>query len=492
MEYYRENKNSFMLLGLFEGADDLKRLYFDVNLYRYPDEDICLFKEFPHRQLVLPFLIGSHLEPTCTSYFLTRQLFNLSPLPIELYADFRPANDWQSCLLIDNAKMQKLCDLDSNMKRCQFHSALEDYASFFLPTSADLLEQFKLALLVFSLFILPLVCTFSVITNTITLIILAQESMLKDPLSPYFRLNTLFNLLLSFLFFGEMFVLCLGEHSLFCSALWRSSFGQYFKIVGLGFLRNSLKFACSFSLILLSAKRLELAGAKQMWLVRLLTEPRLNRLASCLFIFGMGLSIVELFKYKHVELDRFSDTQNQLPQLNNFLISTQLHGIPSAILDKTSVLCYLAFQAMNIIIGNILAFLINGLLDYKLVKQTLANVRSKRELLKHDQSARKLEKLKKAEQTAHKVSKLLFINSCGNLLLRAPEFAYNVYFTVTFCFSRLGLVDKNIIHSESLRSSQVMETLAQLIFSASLGVNIFLFYKLNKNFRSSLRARFYS
>lgn len=41
------------------------------SIYEYPDEDLCLFKEFPHERSVYPLIVpGKRLECTCTLYWL--------------------------------------------------------------------------------------------------------------------------------------------------------------------------------------------------------------------------------------------------------------------------------------------------------------------------------------------------------------------------------------------------------------------------------------
>ena len=47
-----------------------KEVSFDP-IYEYPDEDVCLFKEFPHEHLVLPLIVsGKQLNCTCTLMWL--------------------------------------------------------------------------------------------------------------------------------------------------------------------------------------------------------------------------------------------------------------------------------------------------------------------------------------------------------------------------------------------------------------------------------------
>ena len=41
------------------------------SIYEYPNEDLCLFKDFPHNRYVYPLIMpGRQLECTCTLYWL--------------------------------------------------------------------------------------------------------------------------------------------------------------------------------------------------------------------------------------------------------------------------------------------------------------------------------------------------------------------------------------------------------------------------------------
>ena len=60
MSSLTENKAKIITLEFYEEVDDLKQPY------SYPNEDICLFKTFPHKRLIIPIIILGKLEAECS------------------------------------------------------------------------------------------------------------------------------------------------------------------------------------------------------------------------------------------------------------------------------------------------------------------------------------------------------------------------------------------------------------------------------------------
>jgi len=62
---YNKLKNRSILLQFYDKSSDL------TEPYAYADIDLCLFKHFPHTQLVYPsILLGQQIECTCTLVWL--------------------------------------------------------------------------------------------------------------------------------------------------------------------------------------------------------------------------------------------------------------------------------------------------------------------------------------------------------------------------------------------------------------------------------------
>ena len=81
----KNGKANFMILIIHQTL-------LNINLYRYPNEDICLFKHFPHKNFVLPLLNPeSILECTCTHLFLIQYAYSLKNFIIDYTINY-PVN----------------------------------------------------------------------------------------------------------------------------------------------------------------------------------------------------------------------------------------------------------------------------------------------------------------------------------------------------------------------------------------------------------------
>ena len=91
-------------------------------IYAYPNEDICLFKEFPNDQLVYPvIMIEDKFECTCTLAWLTR--YYMSYITIDKYM-YRPLS------FANMSTVEEFCAKENNLTKiyraCNFTSMFEN------------------------------------------------------------------------------------------------------------------------------------------------------------------------------------------------------------------------------------------------------------------------------------------------------------------------------------------------------------------------------
>ena len=99
-----------------------KYVSFD-RVYEYPDEDLCLFREFPHQQLVYPVLVpGRVIKCTCTIKGL-RFYAHLYSSAIKETTEYS-LND-KSGFLYDLNATYAFCDESFNMTACQFEQRFQ-------------------------------------------------------------------------------------------------------------------------------------------------------------------------------------------------------------------------------------------------------------------------------------------------------------------------------------------------------------------------------
>lgn len=124
-EFVRDDRNNvddeMFILRFFYLKNSVS---FD-HIYAYPDEDMCLFKHFPHARLVIPLLVpGRQLECTCTLKWLQ--------LRIQLYASFVETTfdysmNYQEANLINKTNTYLFCN--ESLVHCDFESVFNNCES---------------------------------------------------------------------------------------------------------------------------------------------------------------------------------------------------------------------------------------------------------------------------------------------------------------------------------------------------------------------------
>nr|QVK45829.1 G protein-coupled receptor [Proales similis] len=423
------------------------------NTYGYPDADLCLFKRFPHQRLVLPFLINDQRECTCTAFFLKKQVLEIDPLDGRLGS----ALGWlvninsdmnENFITCDLDEMQAKCDLEKRLDQCQLQPSGSLDSSGVVLTYEDTLTIMQSVQYVFNLYLMPVACLASLTSNSLLLITLRRYDMLQENLMQFMWMAGVFNIALTLTYPLDLFSLCLGRDSIFCSSMWSSLFAQYAKIVVSGFLQNLFKFASSMCLLMVSAHRYALAsGQDQHRFVKRLVSLSRSRLIAWVLFVGTLLSVVKIFQYsvKDVQKDPFlNEDYIQLPLLRSFVLSSYyLYGSgPTFAYDLLSLSFYFLFDLLNVLCSHIGCFLLNMWFDVLLFRVTRSNLKAKTRLY-NEYKTIAFEKVAEAEATSHRVIKLVVLSSASSFLLRLPDVLLSFYFSISYALSRFNLLSIN-------------------------------------------------
>ena len=96
-----------------------------TTFYSYPEEDICYFKDFPHKHLVIPYLYTMRkINCTCTLkwiHFYNENYEKISPRLKKDYYDYVSQN-----LHIKLISTLKLCGNDFKRLNCDFERKLNN------------------------------------------------------------------------------------------------------------------------------------------------------------------------------------------------------------------------------------------------------------------------------------------------------------------------------------------------------------------------------
>jgi len=181
MNYLNLNMNKKVIKLEFRHQNEISS--FDA-IYEYPNEDLCLFKYFPHERLVFPLLVpGKRLECTCTLYWLQKSL-HLYENEIKMTSDYNMNyNDetFEKTFLFCNSSFNSSeCRFEKIFNLCKILSKEEEFIfpehTFSFEIDFDILYIIKFVEFILMVILAPIFCFIGIIHNGLSILIIKNSS----------------------------------------------------------------------------------------------------------------------------------------------------------------------------------------------------------------------------------------------------------------------------------------------------------------------------
>ncbi|CAF0813248.1 unnamed protein product [Brachionus calyciflorus] len=449
----------------------------------FPDEDFCIYKNFPFNQLVnIIFDRFSYdtvdLSLSCTAFWVTHKIFNYQIF----FSTYGKLNVSYKDLL-ERSNFNKMLD------KCNFNMRLDlcDYKNISLinisKSPADILYLFGLIEKIIDFILTPLACLLGILLNMLTILI-----TLKATTNSNFILNNQFyymkwNAMLNFtICLIQNFRLFYAISNLDNDLNFIKSYPvQILYIFFFQFLLSSLKFSSSCAYLYFSILRCSLIGREHGKIFVLMMNANPKRLILSTLILSGMLNLVKLFSY---EINKF-----------NFALDYPTHvTVPLLLgLKYTELILIDGFNFLTDLI-NYFGFLIVSLVfDLILINKLRKTIKTREKLVKGNFLN------KSNDDLQFKSLALLILNSTFNFLLRLPEMYNLIYLNfslINSIFKNGYIQSKNLFYLFNFASrSNIMFTLyktTSFLYLLSISSNFFMFYTFNSIFRFSLKKYFKS
>ena len=245
--------------------------------YKFPDEDICLFKDFPHSQLVMPLIVfypirvSKYEKCSCTLYWLIQnyKYYTFSGFKFLRKEVFMASEseDYFFNLTVNRCIRRPMLNNNGTIHSCNFSRLFENCNhTTFKTSSFNGIQNFiilKWFRNVTEVYIRTILCSFGLITNIFTLKVIRIKKNSKNfnnPMYKHIGFNALFNILFCLIYLFSLMNICIYPNNSFCSSIWRTEFSQYFHIYVILFFGNSLRLCCNISNVFFSISRFALSG----------------------------------------------------------------------------------------------------------------------------------------------------------------------------------------------------------------------------------------
>ena len=402
-----------------------------TELYEYPDEDFCLFSNFPHDKLIYPLIQpGSDINCSCTILFLIRYVQNFAGIDQWIVKKSKMVYDTSpNFYCIKKLDLLKKCNFEKRLiscKRSNFSIGGTKKEYFFdINYVFDIENLFILLKFIVVTILNPFLSFFGLLTNIFVIVVarniknlkkdgLNNQKKTKDTIFKHIIIYSCFNVLFCALTILKPINEC-TTFTLFCSSVYTSKSAQWFKIIFIEFLGNIIKLCCNISYTFITFSRIVVVYNKFGGFLTYLTKKLWLYFISMLSI-GILLNLYKIFQYK---IDSFEITQD-LANINK-AFPTDKYNYMSCDVELKIGLCSF-FNIMRIVssfINDVLFFLITIIFDIFLINGINLFIKRKKNLIENfveDEDAKKRNKL----------SKMIIINNIIYLISHLPEFLLTI------------------------------------------------------------------
>jgi hypothetical protein len=286
-------------------------LFFN-RFYTFPNEDICLFKNFPHSQLVLPLIIFDPTkfetnEYSCTLVWLQQYYklyFSRDFTVFSRYINIDP--EYKDLFVNETLGQYKIseekfvsCNFSQRFEKCEFNSMLK---TFPLNGIFSLRFMLKWCQYVIEVYMRTFLCFFGLITNILTIKVIRNKKHPKsfsNSMYKHIYFNALFNVGYCVIYLLSLINICIYQKTSFCSSIYRTEFAQYLYIYINLFLGNTFRLCCNISYLVFSVSRFALSGTSNKNRLRKFIEKQnVKRFYIIVFILLLGFSSFLVFENK--------------------------------------------------------------------------------------------------------------------------------------------------------------------------------------------------
>jgi hypothetical protein len=454
---------------------------FDI-YYEYLDEDLCLFKNFPHSRAVYAVLDpGKSLKCTCTLAWLQfyYELYEPFINPVYNSTDseipdiYQLASVKKTSKYCSNEEVKSLnCDFETKFKNCDSHKTISKSKGLSFTNDIDIYFIVKWLQFILLTILQPIFSFLGLFNNILTIICIKngnKKKDLKDPMYKHILINCLYNSVYCIIMMLKLINTCIFPYnSVFCSSVYQSESAQYFKIVLIIYFGNVMKMCSNISYISFSFSRFILvSNLKEKKIFKTFNNIRLPVYFVVLFVSSCMINIFTLFQYTLNIPSLISRLDFPYEIRNEEFCENELHKFECS-----------AFNALKIssrFLNDILSVIIILVIDLFLLKNFHKHLEDKSTVLHDTENKLIIQKSKK------NANRMIIATNIIYFLAHMPEFIINILHISYF---------KKISKFCQKISCDILNEEAQFFSLISIVCQFYIFVKFKRSFKSSLSDLF--
>ena len=215
---------------------------FKILDYNFPNEDFCLFKEFPKNKFILTVPDKNWMNCSCLFFWLMDMYFYNYGKKI-IKENLFCINEYKSGMCDFHRQCQKIITIKDEKNHIDY---------FFLSEIYNFI----------TVFLIPIFCLFGIFSNLLNMIVVKKlkfnhknDSKIDLTIYEWIQINSFINLLYSFIYLFHLANMCIFVNGIYCPSLSRSILIQYYEIFFIDYLGGILKIFSNFINVLISFER---------------------------------------------------------------------------------------------------------------------------------------------------------------------------------------------------------------------------------------------
>lgn len=450
--------------------------YIDYGIYEphvflnntFPDEDFCIYKDFPFNQLVF-FSFDTYyynMNPipsiTCTLFWITNKL--------DLLILYKPQlSDFDRLKLQKMNELFKKCNFEEKIKLCLINNKLKSLTRL----SIEEMQYYNnLILYILEFFSLPLASFVGMIISALSVITISKLDKKQDKKILrqfyYLKFNGIFNFFYCFI---QNCRLIYSWPNVFGKGIEFMVFSQYFRIIFGEYILKCLKLCSNFTFIMFSIIRCSMAKDSRNFL-NPIYKINQKKLTVSIVLFSSFICFIKLFSFQI----NYFDPNFEYPSQKSFYYQMSANIRGQILINIFNFLCDLIIY-LFFIIAHLIA-------DIILLINVYNNLRIKKKLCVRKMSD-------KYQKYYLKPFKLLIINTTLNFILKLPGLIEFLVFnrrTIDSLLKNHSINSSFLFFFSILNRSYliyVMLIISDLFGLISFTVNFFLIYQFNTVFKQA-------
>lgn len=466
----------------------------------FGNEDFCLLKDFPFKQLVFLNFVNFYSSPNPMLIFATencvfmwmlisyRNFYSEKQFKEIFYfhTDGRNKVDWNfSNELISNCNLKNRLDLCNKMSSTISNKYDLEWKTF---DTVNLLNTMRPILsLVLSLVAIPAnICIIVVIFHK------KNQKNLKEKHYKYMTITCCINILILLIECLTLMNYC-DEFEIVCSKIVLNLAVQFYKIIFTQFFAHVFRLLSNFTFLAFALNRLSLIGKDHDCLTNAVSNMKIKNYLGISGLVSLLFSVVKIFLFEPnysfpllpYPID-FQDNPSQIPSQSKIISIKVLNAI-------TNMLNYVLFGIINLII------------DINLIRKMKQTMKEQEEKLKEQISKKALEtRIKENRESVDRTVKMSVLYALVNLAFKMPASIISLHDMLLVIFYKpetIGLTDEIELYTFEYffkyicSFSQICMTMnnyGDFLHLISLSTSILFFYKFDKKISFAFKEVFCS